>query len=55
MWSDGLTGWYAECGRHQLPWRATRDPWAVLVSEVMLQQTSVARVLPRWRAARLAG
>jgi A/G-specific adenine glycosylase len=31
-----------------LPWRATRDPWAVLVSEVMLQQTQVARVVPRW-------
>ncbi|MFZ9017917.1 MAG: A/G-specific adenine glycosylase, partial [Ilumatobacteraceae bacterium] len=27
-----------------LPWRRTRDPWAVLVSEVMLQQTQVARV-----------
>ena len=35
-------------GRHDLPWRQTTDPWAVLVSEVMLQQTSVARVLPRW-------
>lgn len=33
-----------------LPWRATRDPWAVLVSEVMLQQTQVARVLPKWAA-----
>lgn len=33
-----------------LPWRATRDPWAVLVSEVMLQQTQVARVLPKWSA-----
>jgi len=33
-----------------LPWRRTRDPWAVLVSEVMLQQTSVARVLPKYRA-----
>jgi len=32
-----------------LPWRRTRDPWAVLVSEVMLQQTTVARVVPRWR------
>lgn len=32
-----------------LPWRRTRDPWAVLVSEVMLAQTQVARVLPRWR------
>ncbi|HMX07232.1 MAG TPA: A/G-specific adenine glycosylase, partial [Microthrixaceae bacterium] len=31
-----------------LPWRRTRDPWAVLVSEVMLQQTPVARVAPRW-------
>ncbi|MCU1394576.1 MAG: A/G-specific adenine glycosylase [Ilumatobacteraceae bacterium] len=31
-----------------LPWRQTRDPWAVLVSEVMLQQTQVDRVVPRW-------
>jgi len=31
-----------------LPWRHTRDPWAVLVSEVMLQQTQVTRVVPRW-------
>ena len=43
-----LAGWYRRSGRHHLPWRRTRDPWAVLVSEVMLQQTSVARVLPRW-------
>jgi A/G-specific adenine glycosylase len=33
-----------------LPWRRTRDPWAVLVSEVMLQQTQVTRVIPRWHA-----
>lgn len=33
-----------------LPWRSTRDPWSVLVSEVMLQQTQVARVIPRWEA-----
>jgi len=33
-----------------LPWRATRDPWSVLVSEVMLQQTQVARVVPRYHA-----
>jgi A/G-specific adenine glycosylase len=33
-----------------LPWRRTRDPWAVLVSEVMLQQTQVPRVVPRWFA-----
>lgn len=43
--------WYSEHGRHDLPWRQTRDEYAVLVSEVMLQQTQVARVLPayeRW-------
>jgi A/G-specific adenine glycosylase len=33
-----------------LPWRRTRDPWAVLVSEVMLQQTQVPRVIPRWQS-----
>jgi A/G-specific adenine glycosylase len=33
-----------------LPWRQTRDPWAVAVSEVMLQQTQVARVIPKWVA-----
>jgi A/G-specific adenine glycosylase len=48
MWTAGLREWFAENGRHTLPWRKTTDPWAVLVSEVMLQQTSVARVLPRW-------
>lgn len=44
----GLAEWYDSYGRHQLPWRASRDPWLVLVSEVMLQQTPVGRVLPRW-------
>jgi A/G-specific adenine glycosylase len=44
----GLAAWYAAEGRHHLPWRRTRDPWRVLVSEVMLQQTPVSRVLPRW-------
>lgn len=34
--------------RRDLPWRTTRDPWAVLVSEVMAQQTPVARVIPFW-------
>lgn len=33
-----------------LPWRVTRDPWAILVSEVMLQQTQVPRVIPKWTA-----
>lgn len=49
MWSAGLAEWFARNGRHDLPWRLTTDPWAVLVSEVMLQQTSVVRVLPRWQ------
>ena len=43
-----LARWYAEHGRHALPWRATRDRWAVLVAEVMLQQTQVARVAQMW-------
>ncbi len=34
--------------RRDLPWRHTRDPWSVLVSELMLQQTQVARVMPRY-------
>jgi len=37
---------YRASGRHDLPWRQTRDPYAVLVSEVMLQQTQVSRVVP---------
>jgi A/G-specific adenine glycosylase len=44
-----LLAWYAEHGR-DLPWRKTRDPYAILVSEVMLQQTQAARVTPRWLA-----
>jgi A/G-specific adenine glycosylase len=48
MWTEPLPVWFAEHGRHHLPWRQTTDPWRVLVSEVMLQQTSVSRVLPRW-------
>lgn len=43
-----LAAWYAVHGRHDLPWRATRDRWAVLVSEVMLQQTQVGRVAAVW-------
>lgn len=39
-----LERWYLEHGRHDLEWRSTRDPWAVLVSEVMLAQTQVGRV-----------
>jgi A/G-specific adenine glycosylase len=41
----GLLAWFKENAR-ELPWRRTRDPYAILVSEVMLQQTQVDRVLP---------
>jgi A/G-specific adenine glycosylase len=41
---------WADRGGRDLPWRRTRDPWLVLVSELMLQQTQVARVVPRYEA-----
>jgi A/G-specific adenine glycosylase len=44
---SALLEWW-EAQRRELPWRATRDPWAVLVCEVMAQQTQVARVAERW-------
>jgi A/G-specific adenine glycosylase len=44
---SALLAWYLEHGR-ELPWRGTRDPYAILVSEVMLQQTQVSRVVPRY-------
>ena len=46
---DLLLAWFNGHGR-DLPWRRTRDPYAILVSEVMLQQTQVARVMPRYLA-----
>src|SRR3954466_9434006 len=42
-----LLKWYRQHGR-DLPWRQTRDPYRILVSEVMLQQTQVDRVLPKY-------
>ena len=46
---DSLLDWYAR-NRRDLPWRETSDPYAILVSEVMLQQTQVERVIPHWLA-----
>jgi A/G-specific adenine glycosylase len=46
---EALLRWY-ERERRDLPWRRTRDPYAILVSEVMLQQTQVARVAARYEA-----
>ena len=43
-----VLSWYRRSGR-DLPWRRTRDPYRILVSEVMLQQTQVSRVLPAYR------
>lgn len=42
-----LGPWFDQNGR-DLPWRHTRDPWAIVVAELMLQQTQVDRVVPRW-------
>ncbi len=46
--ASALLDWYDRNGR-SLPWRGIRDPYAVLVSEVMLQQTQVDRVIPKYR------
>ena len=45
--SQALAEWFAEHGR-SYPWRQTSDPWAILVSEVMLQQTTIPTVLARY-------
>ncbi len=48
--AGALSAWFAQAAR-PLPWRAADvSPWAVFVSEFMLQQTQVARVVPRWEA-----
>jgi A/G-specific adenine glycosylase len=46
---QALIAWGRE-QRRDLPWRQTRDPWAILVSELMLQQTQVPRVVPKYHA-----
>ena len=45
---ESLAAWF-ERAQRPLPWRATRDPWAVWVSEIMLQQTRADSVIPYWR------
>jgi len=44
-----LVRWQARHGRHDLPWQRTRDPYRIWLSEVMLQQTQVATVIPYYR------
>jgi A/G-specific adenine glycosylase len=46
---EALLEWFAESGR-DLPWRHTRDPYKIMVSEIMLQQTQVDRVVPKYQA-----
>jgi A/G-specific adenine glycosylase len=48
--ATALTRWYRAHGRHSLPWRASRDRWTILVSEVMLHQTQAPRVAAAWDA-----
>jgi A/G-specific adenine glycosylase len=48
--SAALLAWYARHGRTHLPWRTTRDPYRIVVSETMLQQTQVERVIPLYEA-----
>ena len=44
--SDKLLDWYARHGRHHLPWQLDKTPYRVWLSEIMLQQTQVAAVIP---------
>ena len=48
LFQHRLLAWYA-LHQRKLPWRRTRDPYKILVSEVMLQQTQVERVVPKYR------
>lgn len=47
--SARLLAWYQQHGRHDLPWQGTQDPYRVWLSEVMLQQTQVATVIPYYQ------
>jgi A/G-specific adenine glycosylase len=49
--AEDLVNWYQQHAR-DYPWRRTRDPYAILVAEVMLQQTQIATVLGRGYYAR---
>ena len=42
--------YYKKHGRHNLPWRKTRDPYRIFVSEIMLQQTQVPRVIEKYKS-----
>ena len=44
--TEQLIAWQKRAGRHDLPWQNTRDPYRIWLSEIMLQQTQVATVIP---------
>jgi A/G-specific adenine glycosylase len=46
---EAVLGYYETSGRNTLPWRLNTAPWPVLVSEFMLQQTQIERVIPYWK------
>ena len=50
--SSKIVRWQRRHGRHDLPWQGTRDPYAVWLSEIMLQQTQVATVVPYYQRFR---
>ena len=43
--AEAIIAWQKQNGRHDLPWQNTTDPYAIWVSEIMLQQTQVAAVI----------
>src|SRR5687767_11923188 len=47
--ADNVIGWQRQHGRRDLPWQGTRDPYRIWLSEVMLQQTQVATVIPYYQ------
>ncbi|MGZ5123023.1 MAG: A/G-specific adenine glycosylase [Burkholderiales bacterium] len=47
--AEHIIAWQAAHGRHGLPWQNTRDPYAIWISEIMLQQTQVATVIPYYQ------
>lgn len=48
LFAQKVLRWYKRNGRHDLPWRQTKDPYKILVSEIMLQQTQVERVIGKY-------
>ncbi|MBI5644864.1 A/G-specific adenine glycosylase [Candidatus Kaiserbacteria bacterium] len=46
---EEVLGYWKKHGRHSLPWRKTKDPYRILVSEIMLQQTQVPRVIDKYK------